>query len=88
MFTIEIAFAPDSQTQLLKQLNVATGTTAQQAVEQSELSSLYPQILQYDVGIFSQKIAWDTVLKAGDRVEIYRPLTLDPMKKRLLKMKK
>lgn len=88
MFTIEIAFAPDSQTQLLKQLNVATGTTAQQAVEQSELLSLYPQILQYDVGIFSQKIAWDTVLKAGDRVEIYRPLTLDPMKKRLLKLKK
>lgn len=88
MFTIEIAFAPDSQTQLLKQLNVATGTTAQQAVEQSELLSLYPQILQYDVGIFSQKIDWDTVLKAGDRVEIYRPLTLDPMKKRLLKLKK
>lgn len=88
MFTIEIAFAPDSQTQLLKQLNVATGTTAQQAVKQSELLSLYPQILQYDVGIFSQKIDWDTVLKAGDRVEIYRPLTLDPMKKRLLKLKK
>lgn len=87
-FEIEIAFAPDSQTQLLKKLHIIEGTTAKQAVEHSQLLNLYPQILDYDIGIFSQKINWDKVLTVGDRLEIYRPLTLDPMKKRLQKLKK
>ncbi|MDO4426955.1 MAG: RnfH family protein [Moraxella sp.] len=34
------------------------------------------------LGIFSQKIPLDHPLKTGDRLEIYRPLALDPMKKR------
>lgn len=34
------------------------------------------------VGIFSQKVPLDHPLKTGDRLEIYRPLSLDPMKKR------
>lgn len=40
------------------------------------------------VGIFSQKVRLDAVLHEGDRVEIYRPLALDPMGKRRTKLKK
>ena len=39
------------------------------------------------VGIYSQKVRLDTVLNAGDRIEIYRPLTIDPMAKRKSKSK-
>lgn len=39
------------------------------------------------VGIFSQKKPLDHPLKDGDRVEIYRPLTLDPMNSRQNKVK-
>ncbi len=39
------------------------------------------------VGIFSQKQPLGYQLKADDRVEIYRPLSLDPMKRRHKKAK-
>lgn len=37
------------------------------------------------VGVFSQKKALNSVLCDGDRLEIYRPLRLNPMQKRGLK---
>ncbi|MFW2178401.1 MULTISPECIES: RnfH family protein [unclassified Moraxella] len=80
--TIEVAFAPTATTQLLQKLSVAQGTTVQQAVAQLGWLERYPQISEYAVGIFAHKVAWDTVLTAGDRVEIYRPLTIDPIQKR------
>lgn len=39
------------------------------------------------VGIYSQKKRLDTVLSDGDRVEIYRPLSDDPMMKRKARSK-
>lgn len=39
------------------------------------------------VGIFSQKVALNTPLKNGDRIEIYRPLLLEPMTHRKAKAK-
>lgn len=45
-----------------------------------------PQHRAWQVGIFSQKQALSYVLKDGDRVEIYRPLSLDPMKNRQRKL--
>lgn len=44
-----------------------------------------PNHKQWYVGIFSQKKALGHHLKAGERVEIYRPLTLSPMAKRKTK---
>lgn len=40
------------------------------------------------VGIYSQKKPLKTQLSDGDRIEIYRPLSLDPMAKRKIKSKK
>lgn len=34
------------------------------------------------LGVFSKKVAADRPLEEGDRVEIYRALTLDPMEAR------
>ncbi len=34
------------------------------------------------VGIFGEKVSLEQLLKAGDRVEIYRPLILDPKEAR------
>lgn len=40
------------------------------------------------VGVFSVKKPLNTELQDGDRVEIYRPLTADPMKQRKIKSKR
>lgn len=86
---LTIAFSPDSQTQLLQSVNLAdfaTPVTARSLIEKLDWDKQFPQIFECEIGIFSQKIDWDSELKAGDRLEIYRPLTVTPMRKRQLIM--
>jgi putative ubiquitin-RnfH superfamily antitoxin RatB of RatAB toxin-antitoxin module len=69
-----------AERQLLRRLHLPAGSTVIQAVEQSGILQAMPEV---DVdpsrlGIFSRRVAPDEVLQDGDRVEIYRPLTLDP----------
>lgn len=54
------------------------GMTVQDAIDQSGLANqtLLPEELA--LGIFSQKVDLNTLLAAGDRVEIYRPLSINP----------
>lgn len=86
---LTIAFSPDSQTQLLQSVNLAefpTPVTARSLIQKLDWDKQFPQIFECEIGIFSQKIDWDSELKAGDRLEIYRPLTVTPMRKRQLIM--
>ena len=68
----------------LKTLQVAPGTTIGQAIEQSGVLAVYPDInlVTQPVGIFAKKKTLDTVLRARDRIEIYRPLVADPKESR------
>ena len=70
--------------QVLLQLDVPEGTTVAEAIEQSGIRDAFPdiEILQGSVGVFSTKVPLDHVLRAGDRVEIYRPLIADPKESR------
>ena len=43
---------------------------------------------ELQVGIFSQKCSLDHVLEPGDRIEIYRPLLIDPKERRRQRMTK
>ncbi|MCH7336348.1 RnfH family protein [Acinetobacter sp. NIPH 2699] len=54
------------------------GMTALQAIQNSGLADQVnlPEPLQ--LGIFGTKIEAETVLQVGDRVEIYRALTINP----------
>lgn len=76
---IEVAYAlPDNQTVL--RLDLPAGTTAQQAVEVSGILGIFPEICfpRNKLGIFGKLIKPDTILRSRDRVEIYRPLIVDP----------
>lgn len=60
-------------------VDYAAGMTLADAIEQSGLRDLttLPQQLSY--GIFSVKVDdLDHVLQPGDRVELYRPLSINP----------
>jgi len=76
---VEVAFAREDKQQILD-LMVNQGTTLEQAVEQSGVLSLFPEIdLNVNkVGIFGKLGKKTAELKEGDRVEIYRPLIADP----------
>jgi uncharacterized protein len=76
---VEVAYArPDRQ--VIFQVHVLPGATAQQAIEQSGVLEKFPEIdlSKNKIGIFGKLGKLDAVLKAADRVEIYRPLIADP----------
>ena len=79
MITIEVAFALPHKQSLLS-LEVLEGTRVETAIEKSGILNLYPEIdLQINkIGIWSKNCKLNQVLKAGDRIEIYRPLIADP----------
>ncbi len=76
---IEVAFAKPEQ-QVILMLDLAEGTTAKMAIQQSGILQRFPEIdlEKNKIGIFSKLCKLDHVLKQGDRVEIYRPLRADP----------
>ncbi len=76
---VEVVYAlPDKQS--LLSLDVSPGTTVEQAICQSGILSMYPEInlAVNKVGIFSKPSTLNTELREFDRVEIYRPLIADP----------
>ncbi len=68
------------QVQTLLQLQVSYGSTLSQVVLDSGILAQHQLNWPLPVGIFSQRIeSPDTYqLQAGDRIELYRPLTRDP----------
>lgn len=75
---------------LLRAMEVEAGTTIGQAIEQSGMLQDAPEInlVTMPVGIYGKKKTLDTVLQARDRVEIYRPLIVDPKNARRRRAKK
>ena len=83
---VEVAFALPEKQKIVNVL-VEPGTTAFDAVLKSKITDFFPglDISTAKMGIFGQVLGTKGlaepkvhVLKEGDRVEIYRPLTADP----------
>ncbi|MGH8214454.1 MAG: RnfH family protein [Rhodanobacteraceae bacterium] len=66
------------------ELRLPAGATVGEAIEASGVRETRPDIeINVDrIGIFSRKTAFDARLRDGDRVEIYRPLKIDPKEAR------
>ena len=81
--SIEVAVALPGRHQVVV-LSVAPGITVRDAIEQSGLQEKFPEIdfSTAPVGIWCREVERDKVLKDGDRVEIYRPLAMDPREAR------
>lgn len=80
---IEVAYAePDCQ--VIVPLTVARGTSAREAVRRSGLLERFPAIGRHEesLGVFGNPVAPCTPLAHGDRVEIYRPLEVNPKEAR------
>lgn len=70
--------------QILLDLQVAPGTRIDQAIRQSGILERVPEIdpSSNPIGIHGKIKALDTLLRAHDRIEIYRPLVADPKEAR------
>lgn len=77
------------QRQWSQPVQLPSGATVQMAVERSGLLKAIPDLRleTIEVGIFHRRCGLDALLRDGDRVEIYRPLQLDPMEARRMRAK-
>ena len=86
MIDIEVAYATPEQ-QLILQVVVPIGTDLRSAVVLSGIIQAFPELdlNRVPLGLFGRKVAQPEVVAvtAGDRIEIYRPLIIDPMQARL-----
>lgn len=82
-FWVEVAYATPEKQAILR-IEVPPGCTVERAIELSGIREQFPEMVVRDnaVGIFSRKVPLDHTLRAGDRVEIYRPLIADPKEAR------
>ena len=81
--SVEVVFAlPDRQE--LVTVTVEEGATVEDAIARSALDRTFPgwNLGECAVGIWGQPVARDRALRRGDRVELYRPLELDPREAR------
>ncbi len=79
MIGVEVCYATPER-QILLSLTVPAGTSIRQAIERSGMVGQHPEIdlSTQSVGIFGKIQALDTPVAEGDRIEIYRALTVDP----------
>lgn len=88
-FTIEVVY-PLPKEQKIFFAEMQLGQTIQQAIEQSGILQHYPEIdlSQNAIGVFGKRKALSDEIKPQDRIEIYRPLEIDPKQARLIRAKK
>ena len=80
---VEVVYAAPDRA-FVRRLRVPAGTTVSQAVEASGLAAEVPglQVDPQRLGVFSRPVTPDAPVGEGDRIEIYRPLALDPKEAR------
>ncbi|MBE0486128.1 RnfH family protein [Marinobacter sp.] len=88
---VEIAYArPDKQK--IVPVQVPEGATALEAATLSGIVDVFPEIdlATIDMGVFGKVVKNPAAheLREGDRVELYRPLKIDPKQARLNRAKK
>jgi putative ubiquitin-RnfH superfamily antitoxin RatB of RatAB toxin-antitoxin module len=80
LLRVTVVYSPAARQVHEVQLVVPEGTTVGQAFAESGVALLFPNLKLSTavLGIWGRKSTPDQVLRDQDRLEIYRPLTVDP----------
>ncbi|VTU20500.1 hypothetical protein SRS16CHR_02656 [Variovorax sp. SRS16] len=80
MLRVTVAYSPAPREVFEETLSLAAGSTVQDAVASSTLAQTFAQLdwQALTPGIWGRAVAWDEVLADLDRVELCRPLAVDP----------
>ena len=83
---VELIYLADAQQVFQKSITLDAPCTIKQLIIDSDLLERYPELVIEDlsVGCFSKPRQLDDEVQQGDRIEVYRPLTISPMDKRRL----
>ena len=80
LIDVEVAYATEQQ-QVVIQIQTCNPTSILEAIQASGLLSRFPEINlnSQKTGIFGQLAELSHTVHHGDRIEIYRPLKINPM---------
>lgn len=79
---VEVVYA-DAQKQIVRSAEVTADATVEQAIRASAIREALPTgFVPASIGIFGRVVASDSPLRDGDRIELYRPLKIDPKQAR------
>lgn len=83
---VEVVFALATRQDLLA-VDVPEGATVAEVISLSGIARHFPDqnIEALQAGIWGQPVQGDRQVREGDRVEVYRPLEMDPREARRLK---
>ena len=83
---VEVVFAL-SDRQVLETVIVPDKTTVADAIRRSGMQDRFADVSldELQAGIWGKPVERDHVVRDGDRVELYRPLEMDPREARRLK---
>lgn len=83
MKDVSVVYALPGQ-QMTLELSIDDGMTARQLALVSKMDNHFPELdlLSVPIGVYGEKVSEDYVLLPGDRLELYRPLLIDPMEAR------
>ncbi|NBS16941.1 MAG: RnfH family protein [Gammaproteobacteria bacterium] len=82
LIEVEVAYARPER-QVIVRIKMTTPATIEQAIKASGILDQFPEIDPLiGVGLFGHQLPLETQLQGGDRVEIYRPLMIDPREAR------
>lgn len=84
---ISVAYSPRAGEVDEVSLELPPGATVADALDASGLARRYPGVEQLPVGIWGSFCERDAALRDRDRVELYRPLKVDPKEARRLREK-
>ena len=82
MLRVEIVYVTNEKSLVQIHCELPDGSCVQDALASSGLFVSHPEAQGLAMGIFSKQVTVDTVLKNGDRIELYHPLKYDPKDKR------
>ena len=89
LLRVEVAYCPQPGVAELVPLRLPAGATVADAVQQCGLLSRHGLALEtVKVGVWSRVKDMQTVLRDRDRVELYRPLLVDPKEARRQRYKR
>lgn len=80
MIDVTVTCSPAPREVFEQRLTLAAGATLRDAVLASDLRARFPALdwSALTPGIWGRAAPWDEALRPGDRVELCRPLTVDP----------
>ena len=80
--TCELVYIPSDAKPLIFSTPWIEGMTINTLLQTSGFLNHYPEIRDFPVGVFGKIANLLTLVKRGDRVELYRQLLADPKEKR------